>query len=61
MSPLCKQPGLSPSIRPGLFSNPSELNKLNKQKSAKIEDIPTPSLFDSKAQVVPPKLQKSYR
>lgn len=29
-SPIYKSPGLSPNIKPGLFSKPSELNKLNK-------------------------------
>jgi len=45
---------MSPNIRPGLFSNPSELGKLNKQKSMKIEEVQTPNLFENK--IPPPKL-----
>lgn len=29
-SPIYKSSAFSPTIKPGLFSNPSELNKLNR-------------------------------
>ncbi|CAK60638.1 unnamed protein product (macronuclear) [Paramecium tetraurelia] len=60
-SPIYKSPGLSPNIKPGLFSNPSELNKLNKQKTVKVDESQSPLLKESKETKIPPKLQKSYR
>ncbi|CAD8131912.1 unnamed protein product [Paramecium pentaurelia] len=59
-SPIYKSPGLSPNIKPGLFSNPSELNKLNKQKTVKVDESQSPLLKESKETKIPPKLQKSY-
>ncbi|CAK55639.1 unnamed protein product (macronuclear) [Paramecium tetraurelia] len=53
--------GLGSNIKPGLFSKHCELNKLNKQKSFKIEETLTPKLFETKeSSFAPqPKLQKS--
>ncbi|XP_001347232.1 hypothetical protein (macronuclear) [Paramecium tetraurelia strain d4-2] len=55
--------GLGSNIKPGLFSKHCELNKLNKQKSFKIEETLTPKLFETKeSSFAPqPKLQKSQR
>lgn len=55
-SPIYKSPGLSPNIKPGLFSKPSELNKLNKQKTLKLDESSSPILKESKESKVPPKL-----
>ncbi|CAD8051790.1 unnamed protein product [Paramecium sonneborni] len=53
--------GLGSNIKPGLFSKHCELNKLNKQKSFKIEETLTPKLFETReSSFAPqPKLQKS--
>lgn len=63
-SPIYKSPGFSPNIKPGLFSNHTELNKLNKQKTLKLDESSSPVLKEtkeSKESKVPPKLQKSFR
>ncbi|CAD8148429.1 unnamed protein product [Paramecium pentaurelia] len=53
--------GLGGNIKPGLFSKHCQLNKLNKQKSFKVEETLTPKLFETKESSFAPqqKLQKS--
>ncbi|KAM3132807.1 hypothetical protein pb186bvf_015112 [Paramecium bursaria] len=55
-SPLYKQSGFSPLMKPGSFSNPNELKKIHR-KSYQGEAL-TPQLFETKQSV--PILQKSH-